>query len=145
MKLIKTLWNRLFRKNLASREETHWVNHIHDETVSVGGNWGTIQWANLHGFDEGPGVTYYVGLDCRCWGIRIADYVIKCKNKATYDKYIDIAKRKGASDFLQAALNDPALGTWRGGDVGVEFVFRWGGEEKTFNVRLAGDMYSEER
>ncbi len=151
MKLIKLLCekiSRLFKKSKtlgSSREEVHWINHIHDETVSVGGNWGTVQWANLHGFDEGPGAIYWVGLDCRCWGIRVADYVIKCKNKATYDKYVDIAVHKGASDFLQAALHDSALNVRRGGDVNVEFIFKWGGEEKTFDVHLAGDLYAEEK
>ena len=125
--------------------QTHWVNHILDETVSVGGSWGTAQWANLHGFDEGPGAVYWVGLDCRCWGIRMADYLIKCKNKATYDRYVEIAKRKGASDFLHAALYDSALNVRRGGDVEVEFVFRWGDSDKSFNVRLAGDLYAEEK
>lgn len=142
---VKRLFTKKENKILGSREEVHWINHIHDETVSVGGKWGTMQWANLHGFDEGPGVTYYVGLDCRCWGIRIADYVIKCKTKAMYDKYIDIAVHKDASDFLQAALHDSALNVRRGGDVGVEFIFKWGGEEKTFDVHLAGDLYGEEK
>ena len=146
---IKRFFAKLFgkkgAKELGSTEQTHWVNHIHDETVSVGGNWGTAQWANLHGFDEGPGATYWVGLDCRCWGIRMADYVVKCKNKATYDKYIDIAVHKGASDFLQAVLHDDALNVRRGGDVGIEFIFRWGGEDKSFDVRLAGDAFGEEK
>ena len=79
MSIIKTFFariKRLFTKpKIQSTEQTHWVNHIHDETVSVGGSWGTAQWANLHGFDEGPGAVYWVGLDCRCWGIRIADYL----------------------------------------------------------------------
>ena len=151
IKLLKVFFarlERLFSTNkgkLGSTEQEHWVNHIHDETVSVGGNWGTVQWANLHGFDEGPGVTYWVGLDCRCWGIRAADYVIKCKTRQMYDKYIDIAVHKGASDFLQAALNDSALNVRRGGDVETEFIFKWGGDEKTFNVRLPGDLYAEEK
>lgn len=149
MKSIKKILSKIRSlfgsKKLSSVEQIHWVNHIHDETVSVGGSWGTAQWANLHGFDEGPGVTYWVGLDCRCWGIRMADYVIKCKNKATYDRYIEIATRKGASDFLHAALNDSALNARRGGDVEIEFVFKWGDEDKSFNVRLAGDLFAEEK
>lgn len=149
MKLIKKILSKigsLFgNKKLSSVEQTHWVNHIHDETVSVGGSWGTAQWANLHGFDEGPGATYWVGLDCRCWGIRMADYVIKCKNKETYDRYVDIAAHKGASDFLQAALHDSALNVRRGNDVEIEFIFKWGDDDKSFNVRLAGDLFAEEK
>jgi len=149
MSIIKVFISKIIsifhKSRLGSRDEVHWINHICDETVSVGGNWGTAQWANLHGFDEGPGVTYYVGLDCRCWGIRIADYVIKCKTRAMYDKYIGIAKRKDASDFLHTALNDSALWLRRGGDVGIKFIFKWCDTEKTFNVRLAGDFYAEEK
>lgn len=43
-------------------------------------------WCNVHGFDEGPGSIYWIGMDLRSFGIRVADYIIKCKNKSTYDK-----------------------------------------------------------
>lgn len=36
------------------------------------------------------------------------------------------------------------LNLTHGDDVNVEFIFRWGDEEKTFNVHLWGDWYAEE-
>ena len=33
----------------------------------------------------------------------------------------------------------------RGDDVNIEFIFRWGAEEKTFDVHLSGDIYAEEK
>ena len=106
-----------------------------------------MQWGNLHGFEERNeqgGWTYWLGLDSRCWGIRISDMIIKCKDRATYDKYIEIAKW-GGSDLLHAAENDSNLNFARGNNVEIKFFFKWGDEEKTFNVRLAGDFYAEEK
>lgn len=148
MKAIKLLIKRILcalKKNknpLGSTEQVHWVNHICDEFIPP--PTPAVQWYNLHGFNEGPDVVYWVGLDCRNFGIRSADYVIKCKTKATYDKYVNIA-HDGGSAFLQKALHDSALNLRRGGDVGIEFIFKWGDEEKTFNVRLPGDFYAEEK
>ena len=59
IKVLKILWSKiksLFmgkKPSLGSSEQTHWVNHIYDQT-----RWwpdGQIHWANIHGFDEGPG------------------------------------------------------------------------------------------
>lgn len=149
MKFIRKFLERFFdlftraKALKGSREEVHWVNHTHDEFCPPPSP--AIAWANLHGFDEGPGVTYWVGLDCRNFGIRSVDYVIKCKTKAMYDKYIGIAGRDGSSAFLQAALHDSALNVRRGDDVNVEFVFKWADDDKSFNVRLSGDLYGEEK
>ena len=101
-------------------------------------------WCNLHGFDEGPGQTYWIGMDFRSFGIRTADYVIKCKNKTTYDKYIERAS-KDIENVLNAMKHDPDLNVFNGNNVGTEFIFRWGGESKSFNVRLGWDYYAEER
>ena len=146
MKLLKILFQRikrLFKKPaLTSREEVHWVNHICDEFIPP--PTPAVQWYNLHGFDEGPGVVYWVGLDCRNFGIRSADYVIRCKTKALYDEYVEAA-HDGASAFLQKALHDDRLNLRRGNNVEVEFIFKWGDDDKSFNVRLAGDFYAEEK
>ena len=61
-------------------------------------------WCNVHGFDEGPGSTYWVGMDLRSFGIRVADYIIKCKNKSTYDKWIDKASRD--TEHVLSAMKD---------------------------------------
>lgn len=56
IKALKVIWSKvksLFKKTSNSSEQTHWVNHIYDQT-----RWwpdGQIHWANIHGFDEGPG------------------------------------------------------------------------------------------
>lgn len=145
LKALSDIVKRLFGKKqnkLGSRDEEHWVNHICDEFIPPPSP--AVQWYNLHGFDEGPGVVYWVGLDCRNFGIRSADYVIKCKTKAMYDKYVKVAI-DGGSAFLQKALHDDGLNLRRGGDVGVNFIFRWGDEDKSFNVRLPGDFYAEEK
>ena len=127
---------------LRSTEETHWINHIYDETVFWPNK--AAMWCNVHGFDEGPGQTYWIGMDFRSFGIRTADYVIKCKNKATYDKYIDKASRD-IENILSSMKYDPNLNVSNGNNVGTEFVFRWGGESKSFNVRLGWDYYVEEK
>ena len=125
-----------------STRQEHWVHHIHDESVF----WpnGAAMWANVHGFDEGPGQTYYVGMDIRSFGIRTADYVVKCKNKATYDDFLHCAIND-PTKFLSKMRNDSRVSCTRGDDVNIEFAFRWGDSEKTFNVRLATDDYAEEK
>ena len=56
-KLLKIIWSKvksLFKKSaFDSSEQTHWVNHIHDETVTWPNS--AMMWMNVHGFDEGPG------------------------------------------------------------------------------------------
>jgi hypothetical protein len=145
-KLFKVVWQKfcnLFKKKptplFDSARQEHWINHIHDETKL----WpdGHLHWANIHGFDEGPGAVYWVGVDFRYMGIRIEDYVIKCKNKSTYDEYVNLCPE----DFLKKMNSDSRMIVRGGGDVGVEFVFRWGGEDKCFDVHLAGDRYAEEK
>lgn len=148
MKLIKILLNKIkyfFRKKtnpLSSTEEIHWINHIYDETVS----WPNkgMMWANVHGFDEGPGQTYWVGIDIRSFGFRAADYIIKCKNKSTYDKWIDKAFRD-MEGILNALKNDPSLNIKHGDDVEIKFIFKWNDNDKSFNVRFSTDYYAEEK
>ena len=145
MKLLKVLFSRIKRlftkkhNKLSSRDEEHWVNHIYDESKIYPS--GHVQWVNVHGFDEGPGAVYWVGFDSRYMGIRIADYVIKCKNKSTYDEYVNAY----VEDVLQKMLNDSRLSVLSGDDVGTEFIFRWGDEDKSFNVRLSGDRLAVEK
>lgn len=142
--LFKTFFSRIFNKNIlrGSREEVHWINHIHDEFVPPPSP--AVQHYNLHGFDEGPGVVYWVGLDCRNFFIRTCDYVVKCKTKALYDEYVEVA-HDGGSAFLQKALHDDRLSLRRGDDVNVEFIFKWGDDDKSFNVRFSGDFFAEEK
>ena len=129
------------RSKLKSTEQVHWINHIYDETVTWPNK--ALMWCNVHGFDEGPGATYWVGMDIRSFGIRAADYIVKCKNKSTYDKWIDKASND-MEHVLSALKSDPELRVINGDDVNVEFIFRWGDEEKTFNVHLGVDWYAEE-
>lgn len=130
------------KPELKSVEEEHWVNHIYDETTT----WpnGAMMWANIHGFDEGPGATYWVGIDVRCFGIRTADYIIKCKSKSTYDEYIYEADHN-PTNVLYKMRKDSRLNYKSGEHVTTEFIFKWGGEEKTFNVRYTTDHYAEEK
>ncbi len=132
----------LHKRKFKSTEWTHWVNHIYDQTVTWPNK--ALMWCNIHGFDEGPGDTYWIGLDIRSFGIRSADYLIKCKNKATYDKYINKASRDMES-ILSAMKSDPNLKLTTGDDINIEYIFRWGGEEKSFDMRLGWDWYVEEK
>lgn len=135
-KKLKSLFSK---KSLDSAEQVHWINHIYDETKL----WpdGHLHWANVHGFDEGPGAVYWVGVDYRYMGIRIEDYVLKFKSKALYDEYVNLCPE----DFLKKIKVDSRLNYRRGGSVNVEFVFKWGGEEKTFDVHLDSDIFAEEK
>ena len=138
---------KIFRKTFSrwrfkSAEQTHWVNHIYDETV-VWPNKAAM-WCNVHGFDEGPGSTYWIGLDFRSFGIRTADYIIKCKNKKTYDRYIYEANHN-IEGILNSMKYNPDLRTVSGDNVNTEFIFRWGDDDKSFNLHLGWDCYSEEK
>ena len=130
------------KKKVNSTEEVHWVNHIFDETVTWPNS--AMMWINVHGFDEGPGQTYWVGLDGRSFGIRIADYIVKCKDKAVYDEYISFAK-SNPTKFLYKMREDSRMNYRYGDDVNIEFIFKWGGEEKTFDVHLSTDSYAEQK
>ncbi len=146
IELLNMIWNKvksLFKKPmLASSEQTHWVNHIHDETVTWPNS--AMMWMNVHGFDEGPGQTYWVGLDGRSFGIRIADYVVKCKTKALYDEYIHAATHD-PTKVLYKMREDSRLNYKYGDYVNVDFMFRWGDEDKHFDVHLGTDSYAEEK
>lgn len=148
MTILKTLKaylvsvvSRLFKKKLSSSESEHWVNHIYDETKS----WPNkgLMWANVHGFQEGSegNWIYWVGIDIRSFGFRAADYVIRCKNKSTYDEYVNAC----VEDVLSKMRNDSRLDTRRGDDVNIEFIFKWGDDDKSFNVHLGTDDYAEEK
>ena len=88
-------------------------------------------WGNVHGFDEGPGQVYWVGVDIRTFGIRTTDYVININMPV--------------EDMLHKMRNDSRLDYKYGDDVEIEFIFRWGDEDKSFNVRFATDSYAEEK
>jgi len=137
---LKCAFNWLYGgKHVSGSVQEHWVNHIYSET-----RWwpdGQIHWANIHGFDEGPGATYWVGVDYRYLGIRIEDYVLKFKNKSTYDEYVNLCPE----DFLPKLKSDSRMDMRWGGSVDTYFSFKWGGEEKTFNIRLDSDRYAEEK
>jgi len=142
------LWGkikRLFSKKSGkfnSSTQDHWINHIYDETVTWPNK--ALMWANVHGFDEGPGQTYWVGLDIRSFGIRVADYIVKCKNKSTYNEYISSAVHN-TENFLYKMRQDSRMNYRYGNDVNVEFNFKWGGETKSFDVHLSTDSYAEEK
>lgn len=134
-----------FDRWIKSYEETHWVNHIFDETVSWPNK--ALMWCNVHGFEESfedIGQVYWIGMDFRSFGIRVADYVIRCKNKRTYDKWINKA-RNDMDNLLSAMKSAPELNVYNGDDVNVEYVFRWGDEDKSFNLHLRTDWYAAEK
>lgn len=130
------------RPAVSESTEAHWVNHICDETVT----WpnGALMWANVHGFDEGPGNVYWLGIDIRSFGIRCADYLIRFKDKALYDEYRGVALSDVGS-ILYKMRSDSRLNYTYGDDMDVEYSFRWGGDEKTFHIHLFGDSYAEQR
>ena len=136
---------KLFTNKLASTEQVYWVNHICDEYVNASQK-SVGMYANVHGFeglnDDGSW-TYWVGIDTRFIGIRVADIVIRCKNKSTYDRWIYQATHD-LNSMPSAVREDPNLRCCLGGDVEIDFKFRWGDEEKHFNVRFDTDRYAEE-
>lgn len=131
----------LRRRKFKSTEQTHWVNHLYDETIFWPNK--AAMWCNAHGFDEG-GTVYWIGLDFRSFGIRTADYLIKCKNKATYDKYIHKASHD-IENILSMMKSDPDLNVTNGDNVNIEYIFRWGSDDKSFDLRLGWDWYAEEK
>lgn len=145
LKLLLAKIKSVFKRpKIKSREETLWVNHICDDYVNASQK-SVGMYANLHGFEgleANDRVVYYVGIDIRFLGIRCADYVIKCKFRDTYNYWIE--KTRHDLNGVLYAIKDSDL-NWRwGDDVNVEFIFRWGDEEKTFDVHLSGDIYAEE-
>lgn len=147
--IFKRIFERIkgiFRKpKVASTEEVLWVNHICDDYVNASQK-AVGMYANLHGFDglTDAGWVYWVGIDVRFLGIRTADFVIRCKNKRVYDYWIETA-RKNLDSIPQGLHKYDNLYCRNGDDVNVKFVFKWGGEEKSFNVRFATDRYAEEK
>lgn len=127
-----------------SAEQVHWVHHIYDETTFWPNSAG--MWANVHGFQEGgpDNWVYWVGFDVRTIGIRTADYVIRCTNKATYDEYIREAFNN-PTGLLHKMRNDSRLNYNYGSDVNVEFIFKWGDDDKSFDVHLGTDSYAWEK
>lgn len=101
--MLRGLFSRGKGGPLGSREETHWVNHIHDEFIPPPNP--AVQWYNLHGFDEGPGATYWVGGDVRTFGIRSADFVVRCRNRSTYEDYAGLSP----TEFQSVMKHDPRL------------------------------------
>ena len=137
----------IFRKpEINSVEQTYWVNHICDEYVNASQK-SVGMYANVHGFEglmEDGTWIYWVGIDIRFIGIRCADIVIRCKNKSTYDRWIYQATHD-LNSMPQAVRNAPDLYCRDGDDVEVKFIFRWGDEDKSFNVRFGTDRYAEEK
>ena len=70
--------------------------------------------------------------------------IVKCKNKEIYDEYIKAASFS-TSEFLHKALIDSRINVKRGNEVGIKFVFRWGKEDKSFNINGTGDLLGEEQ
>lgn len=137
---------RLFIKpKFQSSEQTHWVNHICDDYVNASQK-AVGMYANLHGFEEATsdGWIYWVGIDVRFLGIRTADFVIRCKNRSTYDYWIE-KTRKDLDSIPQGLHKYDNLYCFNGDNVNIKFIFRWGNDDKSFNVRFATDRYAEEK
>ena len=150
MSIIKTFFQKIkvwlvrpFRPAtfVASRQE-HWVDHIYDDTVT----WpnGAMMWCNVHGFDEGPGRVYWLGLDLRSFGIRCADYLLKFRSRALYEEYLFAATRD-TKNVLYKMRNDSRLDYTCGYDMDVEYTFKWGDDDKSFHIHLGVDSYAEQR
>lgn len=140
---IKVWFLRIFRPYaLSASSQEHWVNHIYDDTVT----WpnGAMMWCNVHGFDEGPGRAYWLGLDLRSFGIRCADYLLKFRSKALYEEYLDAATRD-TKNILYKMRNDSRLDYTCGYDMDVEYTFKWGDDDKSFHIHLGVDSYAEQR
>ena len=50
-----------------------------------------------------------------------------------------------AEEVLTVMRHDPRLVCHDGDDVNIDFMFRWGDEDKHFDVHLDGDFYAEEK
>lgn len=142
--LIKAKFKKLFSKTLKDADNvyTHWVNHIYDETVSWPNS--AMMWANVHGFDEGPGQTYWLGIDVRSFGIRCADYLLKFKSKDLYDEY-RAAAFHDIKNILYKMRDDSRLNCVKCGDWDDEHIFKWGDEEKSFHLHLDTDDFASEK
>ena len=101
-------------------------------------------YCNLHGFEEAGGV-YWVGIDIRFIGIRCQDILIKCHNKSTYDYWIDRVLHQGPDGIVEDVRDADNLNCQDGEDVNIEFIFKWGDDEKNFNIHVWGDILAEER
>ena len=140
---IKSLF---MEPKLNSTEQVYWVNHICDDYVNASQK-AVGMYANLHGFEglqEDGTWIYWVGIDVRFLGIRTADFVIRCKNKSTYDFWIE-KTRQDLDSIPQGLHKYDNLYCRDGDDVNIKFIYKWGGEEKTFNVRFGTDRYAEEK
>lgn len=141
--LIKARVKKFFRKKLkADNEYTHWVNHIYDETVSWPNS--AMMWANVHGFDEGPGQTYWLGIDVRSFGIRCADYLLKFRSKSLYDEYREAAFND-PTHILYKMRGDSRINCCTCGDWDDEHIFKWSDEEKSFHLHLDTDDFASEK
>lgn len=140
--LIKAKIKKLFSKKLKTNEYTHWVNHIYDETTTWPNS--AMMWANIHGFDEGPGQTYWLGFDIRSFGIRCADYLLKFKSKSLYDEYREAAFRD-PKNLLYKMRGDSRLNCCTCGDWDDEHTFKWNDEEKSFHLHLDTDDFASEK
>ena len=149
---IIIFFKRLIRKihklfNLKSSTKEYWVNHTYDETIhfkeAAGG------WCNVHGFacaDQScpDGYRRWVGLDYRWLGIRMQDVVIECKTQRVYDKWIHEAHYDTHSVINEVLFDSELFGN-QGDNVNIECVFKWGDEDKSFDVHLSGDRYAIEK
>ena len=143
---ITMIIERLVKKSkLKSTEKTIWVNHILDETMSskqaAGG------WKNMHGFysEDLEGIHWWLGIDSRFLGIRLQDVVVRFNDEYTYNKWVEEARRTTGTSIINKVLEDSNFKGWRGDNYNVEFIFRWGDSDKTFDVHLHDDRYGEQK
>lgn len=148
MNLLKIFFQRIkrfFKKSkITSREEEHWVDHIFDTTFP-GHKAGPGGWCNVHGFAEHAGdkLIYWIGFDNRSFGFRVQDELVKCKTYEMYKKYLAYGPKNW--EVHNAIRDDPALYSYSGNNVNINFIFKWVDGEKSFNIAYSLDLFGEEK
>ena len=139
MKLIRAIFDKLFgrSKKLLRENRDIFTTYNYDHSVPVP---GICSWNNVWGFRDNGGY-WYACVDMRCFGIRVQDIVVKCKNEETYKLYLKLCE---SSAIINAVFQDDRLNAKKGDDVNVNFRFHHDGDTKEFDIHLSTDRYAYE-
>ena len=137
--LIIRMFNKLFNNKRKLTRENRDINTVYnyDHSVPVP---GICCWNNVWGFKDNCGY-WYACVDMRCFGIRVQDIVVKCKNEETYKLYLKLCE---SSAIINAVFHDPRLTAKEGDDVNVNFRFHHDGDTKEFDIHCSSDRYAYE-